>query len=127
MKIMNIAISVIFVLTLGILSCNKQQSNQSPQPCISGPWYDGSGGYGDYLESDLNIPLSISASCSSDADSDTLTARWDWTGDGNWDTHFVSIYTTVNHQYPDTGWYELVLSVDDGKIAKLKSTMVHIK
>ena len=123
----SIKVVVCFIFLGVLLSCNKQEPNASPQPCISGPWYEGDNGSGDYLEVDLNAALSVNANCSADADSDTLTARWDWTADGTWDTHFISIYTTVNHQYPDTGWYELVLSVDDGKIAKLKSTMVHIK
>lgn len=126
MKQVHFVTSLVFFLLL-VSSCNKQEPNASPQPCISGPWYEGSGGYGDYLETELGTPLSLSASCSVDADLDTLTARWDWTADGTWDTHFISIYTTVNHQYPDTGWYELILSVDDGKIAKIESTMVHIK
>ena len=117
---------LVFVLIL-ITACNKPEPNEPPQPCISGPWYEGSGGYGDYLETELGTPLSLSASCSADADLDTLTARWDWNADGTWDTYYISIQATVNNQYPDTGWYELVLSVDDGKEAKLKSARVHIK
>ena len=118
-----VAVIILFLFTY----CNKPDVNEPPNPCIFGPWFEGSGGYGDYLESDLGNPLSLSASCSSDADSDTLTARWDLNADGNWDTYFISIDVTVNYKYPDTGWYELILSVDDGKEAKLKSAMVHIK
>ena len=93
---MKLTISIIFLVL--IIGCNKPQPNEPPQPCISGPWFEGNGGYGDYLESELGKPLSLSAGCSFDADTDTLTARWDWESDGNWDTYFISIYATVNHQ-----------------------------
>ena len=121
-----IIVITVFILLL-VTCCNNPAANEPPQPCISGPWFEGSGGYGDYLESELGNPLSVSASCSSDADLDTLTARWDWNSDGNWDTYYISIDVTVSYKYPDTGWYELILSVDDGIESKFKSTMVHIK
>ena len=127
MRLKSSITSIFFILMLCAINCNKAEPNEPPVPCISGPWLNGNGASNDYLEWSVKSPLSVSAKCSTDSDSDTLTVRWDWNSDGNWDTHFISIYTTVQHQYQDTGWYELNVSVDDGKIAIIESARVHIK
>jgi len=63
------------------------------------------------------------ASASSDQEDNNsdLQARWDFDGDGTWDTEY-SVDKVVHHQYAEAGSYEVVLEVKDSKEATGQAT-----
>lgn len=60
--------------------------------------------------------FTFNASSSSDPEDDnaSLQCRWDFDGDGNWDTEF-SVEKTAQHQYTAAGFYEVALEVKDSE------------
>ncbi len=58
----------------------------------------------------------FNASSSSDPEDDnrSLNSRWDFDGDGNWDTEY-SKEKSVQHQYAESGVYEVKLEVKDSE------------
>ena len=61
----------------------------------------------------VNDTVSFDASSSSDTNSAaTLQARWDWEGDGTWDTSFSSTLT-AQHAFPTPGTYLVKLEIQD--------------
>ncbi|TLZ89530.1 MAG: PKD domain-containing protein [Methanobacteriota archaeon] len=61
----------------------------------------------------VNDTVLFDASSSSDTNSAaTLQARWDWEGDGTWDTSFSSTLT-AQHAFPTPGTYLVKLEIQD--------------
>jgi uncharacterized protein (TIGR02145 family) len=62
----------------------------------------------------INDSYSFNAGISWDSETpaDKLTCRWDWEGDGSWDTDF-SLSKTIVHKYDEAGIYEVFLEVAD--------------
>src|SRR5439155_6972497 len=61
----------------------------------------------------VNDTVLFDASSSSDTNSAaTLQARWDWEGDGTWDTSFSSTLT-AQHAFPMPGTYLVKLEIQD--------------
>ncbi len=54
-----------------------------------------------------------------------LEVRWDWDGDGNYDTSFETDKTT-SHQYDDPGTYEVIMQIRDpeGSSAETSETVL---
>ena len=65
----------------------------------------------------------FNASSSSDPEDDNakLYNRWDFDGDGSWDTEYTKD-KTVQHQYENAGLYEVVLEVKDSEGLTNQST-----
>ena len=62
---------------------------------------------------EVNESITFDASSSSDTDPGaTLQARWDWEGDGGWDTGFSSALTAA-HTYATAGTYPVKLEIQD--------------
>ena len=66
------------------------------------------------LSGDVGSLFSFDASFSSDneTEGDSIQVRWDWEGDGIWDTEW-STERTATHVYALPGWYEVTLQVRD--------------
>jgi len=61
----------------------------------------------------VNNSVAFDASSSTDSDpSATLQARWDWEGDGVWDTPYSSTLT-IQHAFPTAGAYLVKLEILD--------------
>src|SRR2546427_1010816 len=61
----------------------------------------------------VNDSITFDASASSDSDpTATLQARWDWEGDGVWDTTFSSALT-AQHAFGPAGTYAATLQIQD--------------
>ncbi|MCD6299582.1 MAG: PKD domain-containing protein [Dehalococcoidales bacterium] len=75
--------------------------NQKPVAAISGP---SSGKVGQ--------SLTFSASNSYDPDGSIAGYRWDFNGDGSWDTGWLT-YASKTHSYSSTGTYTVVVEVKD--------------
>ena len=69
----------------------------------------------------LQTVFSFDASTSSDQETaaEDLLIKWDFEGDGSWDTDF-STEKTITHQYPNTGTFDPALQVmdEDGQTAE---------
>jgi hypothetical protein len=91
-------------LTDGELALEKlQELTNSPPVANAGGPYEGNEGF----------PITFDASCSSDPDGDPLTYRWDFDGDGNWDTGW-SDSPVENHTWGDDFSGTAKLEVSDG-------------
>lgn len=61
----------------------------------------------------VSVTVTFDASASSDSDpSATLQARWDWEGDGTWDTSFDPSLTS-QHAFDARGTYPVTLEIQD--------------
>ena len=71
------------------------------------------------------ISFRFDASASSDAEDagDVLSARWDWDGDGTWDTDW-STSKTASYKYPISGDRTPKLMVRDGRGATAEASQV---
>jgi len=79
----------------------QEVSNQPPVADAGGP-------YSGYVSSSITFD----ASGSSDAEDGIVGYQWDWTGDGVWDTEWLSTPTTT-HSYLAAGTYTVRLQVKD--------------
>lgn len=60
--------------------------------------------------------------CSDEQDNaNKLLVRWDWNGDGSWDTEY-STEKTSTHQYSEFGYYSVIMEVKDTKGLTANST-----
>lgn len=66
--------------------------------------------------------VSVDASSSTSDPGTTLQARWDWEGDGAWDTLFSSALT-AEHSFGAAATYSLTLEIQDSN--GLSDTMIH--
>ncbi len=76
----------------------------------------------------IDTEFTFDASESSDNQdfSDNLLVRWDWEGDGTWDSEY-STEKTATHQYTATGTYMVVLQVrDSGGLTDRRSRFITI-
>ncbi len=66
------------------------------------------------VQGDVQTTFTANASASSDPQDspDALEVRWDWNGDGNWDTSW-STQKVAQHRFSDPGTYTLRLQVRD--------------
>ncbi|UCE92535.1 MAG: PEF-CTERM sorting domain-containing protein [Methanobacteriota archaeon] len=66
------------------------------------------------MSGDVGTLFSFDASWSSDSESawESIEVRWDWQGDGSWDTEW-STEKTADHVFAVSGWYEVTLEVRD--------------
>lgn len=81
-------------------------ANQPPVAAAGGPYLVG-----------IGSTVTLDGGASSDPDGDSLQYRWDFDGDGDWDTGWLSeptVDTTVD-AYATAGIYNAVLSVTDNK------------
>ncbi len=75
----------------------------------------------------VGVPVSFSAICSDDVENMTaeLQARFDFEGDGAWDTAFGLL--TATHVYPDAGFFEAVVEVlDTGGLSMFAERFVSV-
>jgi len=57
---------------------------------------------------------------------DVLQVRWDWEGDGTWDTQYTT-EKTANHQFSEEGTYHVKLEVKDtGELTDIDSVFVEV-
>jgi formylglycine-generating enzyme required for sulfatase activity len=104
-----VAVAAIVLLTF-TLSCKNDTgsptapSDAAPTACAtvdpeSGP---------------LDTSFAFDASCSSDAEDElaSLVFRWDWTGNGSFDTELTGT-VTATHQFAATGIHDTILEVED--------------
>ncbi|MCX6224818.1 MAG: PKD domain-containing protein, partial [Bacteroidia bacterium] len=63
----------------------------------------------------ISTHFQFDASISTDPETPTneMEVRWDWNGDGTWDTGY-SETKTISHQYSQIGSYSVILEVKDG-------------
>ena len=69
----------------------------------------------DFESADAGVAFAFDASASSDAETDhaALQYRWDWNGDGTFDTDW-SLLSEVTHSYDVPGDYDASVEVKDG-------------
>jgi len=71
----------------------------------------------------VNEAITFDATSTTDANSSaTLQARWDWNGDGTWDTS-LSSSLTAQHAYASPGTYPVALEIVDSQA--LNDTVTH--
>ncbi|UCE81235.1 MAG: hypothetical protein JSV94_02080 [Methanobacteriota archaeon] len=69
----------------------------------------------DQSQGDTSVIFDFDASSSYDAETSTtdLCARWDWNGDGGWDTDWLNSLE-ASHQFESPGTYIVVVEIMDG-------------
>ncbi len=87
-------------------------TNQPPVADAGGPYTVGEG-----------TPLTLDASTSSDPDDDPLQYRWDFDGDGTWDTAY-STSPTAEYTWPDDYSGLVIVEVSDGQATDTETTTV---
>ncbi len=76
--------------------------------------------------SSTTFQFDASGCSDSETDSKDLEVRWDWNGDGNWDTTFGSTKTN-SFRFSDPGGYSVIMEVKDNKgLVDRKTVMVFI-
>src|SRR3989475_3805187 len=101
-------------------SASHMVSVTSPPPPPNGPptvdftWTPTSG--------DTSTVFTFTATASDDHDPpNTIQVRWDWTGDGTWDTAW-STTKTVSHTFSSAGTYTVVVqAIDSGGLTAIQS------
>ncbi len=96
---------IIGIFLIGILTaCEKEEAKQGPDAAFT---VNPAKGY-------VDTEFEFDASGSTDAEDpvSALKVRWDWDGDGNWDTEFskTKLYT---HSYPEADNYMVKMEVMD--------------
>ena len=89
-------------------------TNQPPVADAGGPYTVGEG-----------TPLTLDASASSDPDNDPLQYRWDFNGDGTWDTAYSSD-PTAEYTWPDDYSGLVIVEVSDGQATDTETTTVTV-
>ncbi len=103
----------------------KQSSSPPPPPPPNAPptvdftWTPSTG--------DNTTVFSFTATASDDHDlSSTIQVRWDWQGDGVWDTQW-STTKTASHQYHSTGNKTVIIeAMDSGGLTNTQSHVVRV-
>ncbi|HEC86515.1 MAG TPA: PKD domain-containing protein, partial [Thermoplasmatales archaeon] len=69
---------------------------------------------GDPYSGILGVPAEFDASASHDPDGNITGYRWDFDGDGSWDTEWLKT-PIATHNYTSTGFYTIILEVKDNQ------------
>ncbi len=88
--------------------------NRAPDPVLAGPFAGSEGS-----------PVRLYAGGSSDPDGDTLLYRWDFDGDGAWDTARTT-ESTASHTWYDDHVGVVAVEVFDGSVAVTASAEIEI-
>jgi len=91
------------------------QVTNSPPTAVAGGPYTGAEG----------SPITFDASASSDPDNDPLQYRWDFNGDGTWDTAY-SADPTAEYTWPDDYSGSVIVEVSDGQATDTDTTTVTV-
>lgn len=101
--------SALIALTLFVFSCGKEEANtlnHMPEAVFTV----------EPARGDVNTGFVFDASAVSDQEdyNASLEIRWDWTGNGTWDTEFTTD-RTANRNYSEPGLYFPLMQVRDSK------------
>ncbi len=104
MKTLFRSILLFAIPALIFLSCNKDEEPQPPFASFTINPEEGLVG--------TEFTFNASGSYNSSGDCSSLQYKWDWEGDGNWDTEY-SDDKTEKHTFSDAGDYKPTLEIKD--------------
>lgn len=95
---------LLLVLSLCVCSPGESSTNQPPTACFTVAPAHGT----------VDTLFTVDAGCAADdrTESAKLSVRWDWEGDGVWDTPFTLV-KTASHQYAREGVKAIKVEVRD--------------